>query len=61
MQKVMWNGNVNLELGTGFFIFLTILLLLIVLWWSVGGERMTNVFSGAWRDAVARPTRYARN
>jgi hypothetical protein len=63
MPKVDWAGNINVgfQLGTGFWVFLTVLVLLVVFWHKLGSERMGNVFSGAWHDAVARPMSYSKN
>lgn len=51
-----WQGNVNVgvNLGTGFFIFLTVLIILFVLWRSIGSEGLKRSVKGAFEQEYAR-------
>jgi len=46
-MPIQWQGNVKLELGTAFFLFLAVALILFFLWRKVGSERLSQMLSAS--------------
>jgi len=48
------NTTLHIELGTGFWLFLTVVVAGLTLWATLGTDRLTSVIKGSVGDAFRR-------